>query len=90
MIDFNDRMHDGDMDPRDAAALHEPQHRGTDARPHDAGERNGREQAERIIQRNRDLVWGDAVAGPEGERDVGVGRSIRADTSHHGGDYSSD
>jgi hypothetical protein len=92
MIDFNDRMHDGDMDPHDAAALFEPQHRGVNdvARNGAADENGGRAQAERIMARNRELVRGDAAAGPEGEREVGVGRTVSSDSSHHGGDYSSD
>ena len=92
MIDFNDRMHDGDMDPHDAAALFEPQHRGVNDRVGrtDGDAATGRAQAERIMARNRELVRGDAAAGPEGEREVGVGRTVSSDSSHRGGDYSSD
>ncbi len=97
MIDFNDcdldRHDDDDIQHGDEAARHEPQHRmaGTrDGIAANGARAEGRMQAERILQRNRELTDGNAVAGPEGEREVGVGRTMNSDNSHHGGDYSSD
>jgi hypothetical protein len=96
MIDFNDcdlDRHDDGFQHGDEAARHEPQHRMAGGRDGIAGNgvrEDGRAQAERILQRNRELTDGSAVAGPEGEREVGVGRTVNSDRSHHGGDYSSD
>jgi hypothetical protein len=96
MIDFNDcdlDRHDDDVQHGDEAAWHEPQHRMTGMRDGATGGGaldDGRAQAMRILQRNRELTDGNAVAGPEGEREVGVGRTVNSDRSHHGGDYSSD
>jgi hypothetical protein len=84
------RTHD-QPEPRDEAALHEPSHRDVrdQGDPHD----EARKDAERILQRNRKLIEGEAEPGPEGEREVGTGRTVTDGPQHSGaarGDYSND
>ena len=94
MDDFNDRIDADRVQRPDDAATHEPQHRGVGVREgapaETAAARDGRAQAEKILASNHELVEGEAEAGPEGERAVGVGRTMNSDNSHRGGDYSSD
>lgn len=77
---------DGSTQPADEAALHEPAHRNESGETPDARKAD----AEKILARNKELIDGEAEAGPEGEREVGVGQTVNSDSSHHGGDYSSD
>ena len=48
-----------------------------------------RQQAERILERNRKLVRG-TPASSSGEESVGVGHTVTSDRSHAGGSYSND
>ena len=72
--------------PADEAALHEPQHRNESGESPEAK----KAEAEKILARNKELIEGEAEAGPEGEREVGVGQTVNSDSSHRGGDYASD
>lgn len=97
-MEGNDRDGNAEVQHGDEAALHEPQHRTrpeTAVAPSAAASApthadDAKAQAEKILKRNRELIDGDAEAGPEGEREVGVGHTVNSDSSHHGGDYASD
>ena len=52
-------------------------------------EGESKDQLERIQERNRELIEDDAEPGPEGERETGVGETVRSVPSQTG-DYSSD
>ena len=51
---------------------------------------DGAAQAERILARNSKLIKETVKPSTEGEATTGVGRTVNADRSHAGGDYSND